>query len=138
MSSKRSVKTPVSAKTIRTAFRDGTLNVKDVKDANGKPINPVSVLGADGDASRCRGRLLPAFAAFYTEKFPNTTYAEKSGADERTVEVPRVSAKTGRPVKPTRLPIAEVRALAGVSGKKGRLSKADLLAAAEALTKAGR
>ena len=138
MSSKRSVKTPVSAKTIRTAFRDGTLNVKDVKDANGKPVNPVSIFGPEGDQSRCRGRLNPAFAAFYTEKVKGTTYAEKSGADERTVEVPRVSAKTGRAIKPTVLPIAEVRALAGVSGKKGRLSKADLTAAAEALTKAGR
>lgn len=122
---------PVSAKVIRTAFRDGTLDASKVVDANGKPVNPVSIFGTDGDVSRCRGRLNPAFAEFYVANVKGTSYSEKV-AEVSTIEVPLNSPKTGRPIKPVTLPVSEVRALAGISGKAGRISKADLAKAGEA------
>lgn len=127
----KSTKSPVSAKVIREAFRNGTLDVAKVVDGKGDAVNPVSVLGANGDATRCRGRLNPAFAAYFVENTPGTSYAEKV-AEVSTIEVPLNSPKTGRPIKPVTLPVSEVRALAGISGKAGRISKADLAKAGEA------
>lgn len=128
----KSTRTPVSAKTIRTAFQTGTLDASKVVDGKGKPVTPLSVLGRDGDASRVRGRVNPAFVAAFLAANPTATYAEKSQAESPMVEVPLVSPKTGRSVKPVVLPRAEVRALAGIEGRRGRIGKSDLLAAGAA------
>jgi hypothetical protein len=125
----KSTRTPVSAKTIRTAFQTGALDAAKVVDAKGKPVTPLSVLGRDGDASRVRGRVNPAFVTAFLEANPGSTYAEKSQAESPMVEVPLVSPKTGRPVKPVTLPRAEVRSLAGIEGRRGRIAKSDLAAA---------
>jgi hypothetical protein len=137
MSKRKSVSRPVDAKTIRTAFHNGTLDASKVVDAKGQPVNTGSLFG--GPQGKGRGRLNPALVQAFLDANPGTTYDQKgANVQPKTVEVPRVSPKTGRPVKSTILPIAEVRALAGVSGKRGRLSSAHLVAAAEALTAQGR
>lgn len=114
----RKVSTPVSVKTIRAAFHDGTL-----KPAEG--VSPASVTPG------ARGRINPAHVAVYVEANPGTTYAEKT-AEAKTVSLPLVSPKTGRPIKPVVVTISEARALAGVEGKRGRLGSASLAKAAEA------
>lgn len=126
-------KTLVTAAAIRKAFQSGALNVADVVDAKGNPVNPVSVLGRDGDTSRIRGRVNPAFAAHFVANTPGTEYKEKV-AERKTRDLTySVKDKAGRSRKRSvTLTIAEVRALAGVTGKKGRLSQADLDRAGEA------
>jgi len=131
-----------SAQTLREFWQENAALATEV--ANGAGVSTNSVLGAEGDTSRIRGRVNPAF---YAEGTPGGdairkagfTYSEKSDAEVKTVEVPRVSAKTGRAIKPTVLPLAEARALAGEpTNRKGRMSSASLLKVAEALTAAGR
>lgn len=116
---------------VRAAFAAGDLNASDVLDAKGNPVNPASLVGANGDG-KVRGRLNPAFARAYEAANPGTEVREKV-VTSKEVEIPMNSAKTGRPIKPRVLPIAEVRALAGVEGKKGRLSTEDKQRAALAL-----
>lgn len=123
--------TTVAPSAVREAFRSGRLNVSDVLDAKGKPVNPASILGAGGDVSKCRGRVNPAFVAHFEANTPNTIVREKFTAP-RMVTVPMFSKKTGRPVKSIEKPVDEVRKAAGTTGKAGRLSQADLLAAAKA------
>jgi len=115
---------------VRALFSNGTLKVTDVKDAKGNPVNPASIFGADGTGSKVRGRVHPAFAA-HAEAKGHGTMREKVVA-ERTVEVPMFSPKTGRPVKSLTKPVSEVRKAAGIEGKAGRLSAADLHRAAVA------
>ncbi len=149
----KSLNGPVSAKVIRAAFQNGDLDPTAVQalkpnpdgpgwegaprtDKDGNPVlaSTACIFGANGDG-KVRGRLNPAFVRVFLDANPDATYAEKSGAEAATVEVPLVKrSKTGARLKrPERLPVAEVRALAGVSGQKGRLSSASLLKAAEAI-----
>lgn len=129
---------PVSAATIRQAFRDGTLNVADVKNEKGEAVNPASIFGADGTGQKVRGRLNPAFVAAYLAANPTASYAEKSVAEKRTVMLPLVSAKTGKAIKPVEVTVTEARALAGVPGGKGRLSADTLAKAAAAFQSQGK
>jgi len=130
-------KYPVDAATIRAAFHNGDLDPAKVVDGKGEQVNPACLFG--GPQGRGRGRLNPAFVQAFIDANPGATYDQKgANAQPKTVSVPRTSPKTGRPVKPTVLPLSEVRALAGVSGKRGRLSSTDLANAAAALDKAGR
>jgi len=128
----KSIATPVSAKTVRTAFRDGTLDASKVLDGKGNAVNTASLFGADGTSTKVRGRIHPAFVAYFNDNAKGQTYAEKSVAEKTMVTLPLVSLKTGKPVKPVQVPIAEARALSGTTGKKGRLSSADLVTAATA------
>lgn len=128
---------PVDTKTIRNAFVTGALDASKVVDAKGKPVSTASLLGADGTGTKVRGRLHPAFVAAFEAANPGTVFVEGAEANVKTVEVPRTSAK-GRPMKPATLPIAEVRRLAGIEGKKGRISKADLAKAGAALVAQGK
>lgn len=138
MASKRTTKTPVSAKRIRVAFQTNErgLDATKVVDAKGKAVSTNAVLGRDGDTSRIRGRLNPAQVAAFLEAFPEHTYAEipKGGvsSNQKTVEVPRVG-KNGRALKPATISLAEARRLSGTEGKKGRLSADDLARAGAAL-----
>lgn len=105
---------------VRSAFHNGDLTVPDDALA--------SMTG--GPQGRGRGRV----AKFAVEAFialnPGAVYAEKSGAGVKTVEVPMFSPKTGRAVKSLTKTLAEVRTAAGIEGKKGRISGADLHVAA--------
>lgn len=126
-----STPTTVAPAAVREAYRSGRLNAADVLDAKGNPVDPTSIFGANGDVSRCRGRVNPAFVAHFEANTPGAVVKEKFVAP-RMVTVPMFSTKTGRPVKSIEKPIDEVRAAAGTTGKAGRLSNADLLAAAKA------
>lgn len=134
MSKSKNALAPVSAKQVRATFRDGTLDASKVVDAKGNAVNTASLFGADGTSTKVRGRIHPAFVAAYNASGLGT-YAEKSIAEQNMVTLPLVSAKTGRPIKPVEVPIAQARALSGTTGKKGRLSSADLVAAAAAYQK---
>lgn len=79
-----------------------------------------------------RGRLSDRHREAFTAATGRPTYGEKVRVDLRTVEVPMFSAKTGRPVKPVVKTVTEVRAAAGIEGKAGRISQADMLKAAVA------
>lgn len=96
-----------------------------------------------------RGRISPvAVEAFlaskagkgYTMPFLGNTDSEgnpvvKVSKPAATIEVPRVSVDAKgrrRTLKPVTMTVAEVRALAGVEGKRGRLSKAAIEAAGAA------
>lgn len=136
----RNIKTPVDAKTIRAAFHNGDLDASKVVNDKGEAVNTASLFG--GPQGRGRGRLHPALVQAFLDANPGTTYDQKgANAQPKTVEVPRVKTDAKgrkRALKPVTLPIAEVRALAGVSGKRGRLSSTDLARAGEALVAQGR
>lgn len=128
--------TPVFAKNIRVAFREGErgLDATKVVDAKGNAVNPASVLGADGDATRCRGRLNPAFVSAYLAAFPEHDYAEKSVSPSAQVELPITkTSKSGATLKrPEVFAASDVRKMLGHEpGKRGRLSQADLAKAAQ-------
>ena len=125
-------KTLVTAATIREAYRSGALNVADVKDAKGQPVNPASIFGKD-NSGVVRGRLNPAFVAHFVANTPGTDYKEKVAERKTRTLTYSVKDKAGRSRKrEVTLTIVEVRALAGVTGKKGRLSQADLDRAGQA------
>lgn len=114
--------TLVSAARVREAFTAGLFTAPD----EALP----SLVGRNGDG-RVRGRLNPLAVKAFNEQVKGERYAgEKSEVEAKTVTLTMYSPKTGRAVKPITKPIAEVRKAAGVEGKKGRLSKADLHAAA--------
>lgn len=120
--SKRTPATPVPAKRVRAAFAEGLFTAPD------KALP--SLIGKNGDG-KVRGRLHPEAVAAFNEQVKGEVYAgEKSKVEQKTVEVPMFSPKTGRPVKPVVKTLAEVRAAAGISGKKGRISASDLHRAA--------
>lgn len=113
-----------------------TIDLSTVVDGKGNPAPTASILGKSGDGSKVRGRVHPLFNAAYEAAHPGTVVQEKTGLDVKQVEVPLFSPKTGRAVKPVTLPLPEVRRLAGIEGKKGRIPSAALVAAGEAYQKA--
>jgi hypothetical protein len=118
----------VSAARIREAFQAGLFTAPDAA--------LPSLIGSKGDGN-VRGRLNPLAVEAFEAQVKGEQYAgEKQGGlgvASKTVEVPMFSPKTGRPVKSRTLTIGEVRTLAGVEGRKGRLSAAHIAAAAKAL-----
>lgn len=116
---------PVSAARVREAYRAGLFKAPDAA--------LPSLVGAKTKGV-VRGRLNPLAVEAFNKamKAKGEVYGgEKSGITaSKTVEVPMFSAKTGRPVKPITKTLDEVRAAAGITGKKGRISKADLHRAA--------
>lgn len=127
----------VSTATIRAAFgADGNLNPADVTDAKGNPVSTASLFGADGSGTKVRGRIHPAFVAAYLSANPGHAFGEGANAPaSRTVMLPLTSAKTGRAIKPVEVSVTEAKRLAGVEGKRGRLSSEELVAAAAAYQK---
>jgi hypothetical protein len=121
---------------VRKAYADGTLNPADVKDAKGNPVSTASLFGAKGDGV-VRGRIHPLFAA-HAEANLNGTFAERVSTEKMVTITPKRLNSKGQPVrfKERQVSLSEVRRLAGVEGKKGRLSQADLDKAAEALGEA--
>jgi hypothetical protein len=125
----------VSTSTIRSAFvgEGATLDPASV-DA---PM--ASLVGATGTLKRpgkVRGRIHPAYVAAFLAANPGTVFGEgENKPADRTVSLPLVSAKTGRAITPVTVPVSEAKSLAGVAGKRGRLSAAELVAAAQAYQK---
>jgi rRNA maturation endonuclease Nob1 len=146
MTKRVSITGPVAAKTIRTEFQNGNLDASTVpaldkdgnprtdKDGNTVLADTASIFGKD-NSGVVRGRLNPAFVAVFLAANPKATYAEKSAAESRTVEVPltKMNAKGARLKRPEKVAVSEVRRLAGSEGKAGRLSSADVRAAADAI-----
>ena len=128
----------VSAAVVRDAFRTGALDATKVVDAKGNPVSTASLFGASGDSTKVRGRIHPAFVAAFNAVNKSVQYAEKRVKAEAMVEIPRVSVDSKgrkRALKPVTLPASEVRALAGESGKRGRIGKDTIAKASAALAK---
>lgn len=126
--------TIVSTATIRAAFvgENATLDPATVLDAKGNPVSTASLLGSDGSGTKVRGRVNPAFVAAYLAANPGTKFGEGSSAPAaRTVQVPRKGA-SGRSLSPVTLPVSEAKTLAGIPGKRGRMSAAEREAAGQA------
>ena len=125
--------TNVSTKYIRTAFANGEFTAPDAA------LLSLTGHGPNGEGTgNIRGRLHPAAVEAFLAQTPGVSYEEKAVTDEKMVEVPRVKVDAKgrkRNLKPVVLPISEVRALAGVSGKRGRLSKEHIATAGAALLK---
>lgn len=118
----------VPASTVRAFYQSNPKVAAEVAEAAGVATN--SVLGADGDASRIRGRINPAFVAYFNETQAPQNYAEvpKGGIarEPLTVTVPR-TGKNGRALKPVTMPRSEALAILGYApNRKGNLSSADL------------
>lgn len=126
----KSKSTVVSTATIRAAFSGENA----LTPAEG--VSTASLFGAAGDGSKVRGRIHPAHVAVYLDANPGHVFGEgKSAPPARTATLPLVSEKTGRPIKPVTVSVEEAKRLAGVAGKRGRLSSAELVKAAAAYQK---
>jgi hypothetical protein len=132
---KRKNLTPATDAQIRAAYRDGTY--KPSSDAFLPALAGGSYSKTKGytpnESGLVRGRISAAVRADFTAVTGQPTAGEGVKADDRTVEVPRVSPKTGRPVKSAVIPLSQARELSGTVGKRGRLSSADLAKVAAAL-----
>lgn len=119
---------PVPAKTVRQFVREGRVTFTDAAEA--------CIFG--GPQGRGRGRLHPDLvAAFNAENGEGLVYVEEDGKALRenrvTLPLTKKNARGANIKRPEAFPISEVRALAGVAGKKGRLSEADKVKAAQAV-----
>jgi len=127
----KSILTPVPAKVVRQAAREGRFTVPEAAKA--------CVFG--GPQGRGRGRLNPSLVAAFNEAMASegVVYAgEKTAVEGRQVTLPltKMNAAGARLKRPESLPVSEVRRLAGAEGKRGRLSKADIAKATEAVESA--
>lgn len=125
----KSTITLVPASRVRAAFAAGEFTAPEAA--------LPSLIGAKGDG-KVRGRLNPLAIAAFNEQVKGEQYAgEKSKVEAKSVTLPltKMNAAGARLKRPEAFPLSEVRALAGVVGKKGRLSSAEVKAAAEAVEK---
>lgn len=119
--------TLVPASRVREAFAAGEFTAPEAA--------LPSLVGKNGDG-RVRGRLNPLAVEAFNEQVEGEQYAgEKSPVESKQVTLPltKMNAKGARLKRPEAFPLSEVRALAGVVGKKGRLSAAEVAKAAEAV-----
>lgn len=105
------VRKPVSARTIREAYRAGEFNAPEVAQTS--------------LAEGARGRLHPKAVEAYLKVNKGAAYREKSVAEQPTVEVPYVkrNKRGARLNRKATMTVAEVRRLAGIEGRRGRLPK---------------
>lgn len=123
--SKRKV-TEVNADFIRKAAREGRVTLTDA-------ALPAFTSGPQGHG---RGRLPKSAIEAFEAENPGYVYAgEKSRHEGRQVTLPltKPNARGARLKRPEAFPVSQVRALAGVTGKAGRLSEAEKAKAAEAV-----
>lgn len=123
----KSTPTPVSAARVREAYREGLFTVPEAALA--------CLIGRNGDG-KVRGRLNPLAVEAFNEQVEGEVYAgEKSGAESKSITLPltKMNAKGAVLKRPEDFPVREVRRLAGIEGKKGRIAQADLTRAAEAV-----
>lgn len=120
----KSTRKPVSARTIREAFQNGEFEAPEVAH---KSL-----------AKGARGRLHPEGVKAYLKANRGATYSEKSDAEALAVEVPYTKRnKRGHRLSRTAtLPVSEVRRLAGIEGRRGRLPKSAIEVASEHLSDA--
>ncbi len=117
----------VNAARVREAFRAGLFTAPDAA--------LPSLMGKNGDG-RVRGRLNPLAVEAFNAGVKGEQYAgEKSTVESKSVTLPltKMSAAGARLKRPESFPLSQVRTLAGVEGKKGRLSSAEVARAAEAV-----
>lgn len=127
-----STATPATDAEIRTAYREGTYQPTD------ESLLPALAGGSysktkgytPSESGLVRGRLSQRHREDFAAVTGRATAGEKARVS-RTVEVPMFSPKTGRPVKPRVVTLAEVRSLSGQA--RGRLSAASIAKAAAAL-----
>lgn len=127
MSKSKNIATPVPAKRVREAFAQGLFTVPDEGLA--------CLVGKNGDG-KVRGRLNPIVVEAFNAQVTGEVYAgEKSPVEAKsvTLALTKPNAKGARLKRPESFPLAEVRKRAGVEGKAGRLSKANLAAAADSI-----
>lgn len=127
MSKRTNIATPVPAKRVREAFAEGLFTVPDEGLA--------CLVGKNGDG-KVRGRLNPVVIEAFNAQVTGEVYAgEKSPVEAKavTLDLTKPNAKGARLKRPESFPLAEVRKRAGVEGKAGRLSKANLAAAADSI-----
>lgn len=126
---------PATDAEIREAFRNGSY--KPSNDAFLPALAGGSFSKTKGyipsESGLVRGRISAAVREDFTAVTKRPTAGEGVKRETRTVEVPRVSAKTGRAIKPAVIPLSQARELSGTVGKKGRLSRDDLAKVAAAL-----
>lgn len=119
--------TLVPASRVREAFAQGLFTAPEAA--------LPSLVGKNGDG-RVRGRLNPLAVEAFNAQVEGEQYAgEKSAVEGKTITLPltKMTAAGARVKRPETFPLARVRSLAGVEGKKGRLSKAEVERAAEAV-----
>lgn len=119
--------TLVPASRVREAFAQGLFTAPEAA--------LPSLVGKNGDG-RVRGRLNPLAVAAFNEQVKGEQYAgEKSPVESKSITLPltKMTAAGARVKRPETFPLSEVRNLAGVVGKKGRLSAADIETAASAV-----
>lgn len=126
---------PATDAQIRAAYQDGTY--KPTNDAFLPALAGGSFSKTKGytpsESGLVRGRISAAVREDFTSVTGRATAGEGVKADTRTVEVPMVSAKTGRAIKSRIIPLSQARELSGTVGRKGRLSKDALAKVAAAL-----
>jgi hypothetical protein len=111
--------TLVPASRVRAAFAEGLFTAPEV-------ALPSLVGRTPG---KVRGRLHPEAVAAFNEQVKGEQYAgEKSAVESKRVTLPLTNLK-----RPEAFPLSEVRSLAGVTGKKGRLSAAEVATATQAV-----
>lgn len=113
---------PVTAREIREAFARGEFTARDE--------SLPSLRG--GKSGKVRGRIAPSAVEDFLAANPNRVLVASAEAEVKTVTLPltKTNARGATLKRPEDFPITEVRALAGVEGKRGRLSKAHVEAAA--------
>lgn len=123
----KSTITLVPASRVRAAFAAGEFKVEDAA--------LPSLIGRNGDG-KVRGRLNPLAVKAFNEQVDGEEYAgEKSAVESKSITLPltKMNAAGARLKRPESFPLAEVRRFAGVEGKKGRLSAAEVAKAVEAV-----
>lgn len=118
--------TLVPASRVREAFRAGLFTAPDAA----LPC----LIGKNGDGV-VRGRLNPLAVEAFNEQVKGEQYAgEKSPVESKqvTLATTKMNAAGARLKRPVTLSLAQVRDLAGVKGKKGRLSAAEVATATAA------
>jgi hypothetical protein len=119
--------TLVPASRVRAAFAAGEFTAPEAA--------LPSLVGKNGDG-RVRGRLNPLAVAAFNEQVKGEQYAgEKSPVESKSITLPltKTTAAGAKVKRPEAFPLSEVRALAGVVGKKGRLSASEVETATQAV-----
>lgn len=138
----KNIATPVSAKSVRAAFAAGEFTAPTEalpSLVGGKTVKVDGVLThVPSPSGLVRGRLNPAAVEAFNSQVKGKVYAgEKAKVDGEgaTITLPlrKPNAKGAMLKRPESFTNAQVRALAGISGRKGRISKEALVRATEAV-----
>jgi len=136
----KNIATPVSAKTVRAAFAAGEFTAPTEALPSllgGKNVKVDGVLThVPSPSGLVRGRLNPAAVEAFNAQVKGKVYAgEKTKVEDKTItlDLRKPNAKGAMLKRPEAFPVSQVRALAGISGRKGRISREALARATEAV-----